>query len=77
MYPPFLAKYFVSLTNKLWVVVRDDRVWHLESAPNILPYELGKVDRFDLGVGFCFNPFREIISGDQDVVFLVCVKCNG
>jgi len=64
-YPHLLIKIPQFLVDELSAVIGDDGVRQAEARNNVPPNKRVDLSSDDVGQGFCFDPFSEIIYDDQ------------
>ena len=65
-----MIEVFVYFAIKLQSIISYDRLRYSKPKNDILPHKLGDVLVFDGGEGFIFYPFAEVVSGNQQQLFL-------
>ena len=65
-----MVEFYIYFVVKLQSIISYDRLRYSEPADDILPHKLGYVLVFDGGEGFSFYPFVEVVSGNQQQLFL-------
>ena len=65
-----MVEFYIYFAVKLQSIISYDRLRYSEPAYDILPHKLGDVLVFDGGEGFNFYLFAEVVSGNQQQLFL-------
>lgn len=64
-------------TVKLGPIIRDNFSWNSELTYDVFLKEFGDVFVFDTDIGFCFNPFAELVVCNEQNLFCVAPVDKG